>query len=60
MEGEALDLVNVQCTNVGECQGGEATLGGWVGEYPHRSKGRGDRIGGFHGGGPGKGIKFEI
>jgi hypothetical protein len=31
----------------------------WVGEYPHRSRERGDGTGGF-GGGPGKGITFEM
>jgi hypothetical protein len=33
---------------------------GWVEEHPHRSRGEGDRIGGFwEGGDKGKGITFE-
>jgi hypothetical protein len=44
MGGEALGPVKVRCSSVGECQGGEAGVGGWVGEHPHRSKGRGDEI----------------
>ena len=27
--------------SVGECQGGKAGVGGWEGEHPHRSRGRG-------------------
>ena len=27
--------------SVGECQGGEVGMGGWVGEHPHRSRDRG-------------------
>jgi hypothetical protein len=30
--------------SVGECQGREMGVGGWVKEYPHRSKWRGDGI----------------
>jgi hypothetical protein len=33
--------------SVGECQVGEARVGGWMGEDPYRSRGREDRIGGF-------------
>jgi hypothetical protein len=45
MGGEALDPVKAWCPNVGECQGREAGVGGWVGEYCYRSRerGRGDR-----------------
>jgi hypothetical protein len=28
--GEALGTVKAQCLNVGECQGGEVGVGGWV------------------------------
>ena len=57
MGGEALGLVKAQCPSVGECQGGEGGVGGWVGEHPHRrredgiSKPEGKR---------GKGITFEM
>jgi hypothetical protein len=30
--GEALGPVKVRCPSVGECQGEEAGVGGWVGE----------------------------
>jgi hypothetical protein len=43
--GEALGPVKARCHSVGECQGGEAGVGGGVGEHPHRR--RGDGIGGF-------------
>ena len=33
--------------SVGEYQGREAGVGGWVGEHPHRSRGRADGIGVF-------------
>jgi hypothetical protein len=36
-----------RCPSVGECEGGEEGVGGWVGEHPHRSRGRGDGIGRF-------------
>ena len=46
---------------VGECQGEETGVGGWVGEHPHRSRGKKDEIGGFWGWGAlGKRITFEI
>jgi hypothetical protein len=45
--------------SVGECQGGEVGVGGWVGEHSHRSKERG-RGKGFAEGKPGKGITFEM
>jgi hypothetical protein len=35
------------CPSVGECQGREAEMCGWVGEHPHRSRRREDGIGGF-------------
>jgi hypothetical protein len=62
MGGEALDPVKAQCPSVGECQGGEAGVGGWLGG------GGGTLIqegGGFHrkgglGGEPGKGLTFEM
>ena len=47
MEREALGPVKAQCLSVGECQGGEAGVDGWVGEHPHRSKGRGYTMGGW-------------
>jgi hypothetical protein len=31
--------------SVGECQGTEVGVGGWVGEHPYRSSGRGVGIG---------------
>jgi hypothetical protein len=39
--GEALNPVKAQCPSVGECQGGEVGVGGWVREHPHRSRGDG-------------------
>ena len=33
--------------NVGECQDGEARVGGWLGEHLHRSRGKGDGIEGL-------------
>ena len=47
MGGEALGPVKAQCPSVGECQGMEAGMGGWVTEHPHRSRGRDNEIGGF-------------
>jgi hypothetical protein len=41
-----------QCRGI---KGGEAGVGGWVEEHPHRSKGRGDKIGGFQ-----EGITLEM
>ena len=49
MGEEALGPVKTQCPSVGEYEGGEVGLGGWVGTHPHRSRGRGDAIGGFWG-----------
>jgi hypothetical protein len=36
--GEALGPVKALCPIVGECQGGEAGVGRWVGEHPYRSR----------------------
>ena len=47
MGGKAIGPVKARCPNVGECQGGEEGVGGWVGEHPHRSRGRRDGIEGF-------------
>jgi hypothetical protein len=38
--GKMLGSVKTQCLSVGECQGEEVRVGGWVGEHPHRSRGR--------------------
>lgn len=47
-----------------QCRGiedGEAEVGGWVEEHPHRSRGREGVIECFEeGGNPGKGITFEM
>ena len=59
MGGEALGLGKAQCPSVGECQGGEVGVGGWVG-HPHRSRGSEDGIEGLLGGGLGEGITFEM
>ena len=47
MGREALGPEKVQCPSVGKCQGREAGVGGWEGEYHYRSRGRGDGIEGF-------------
>ena len=61
MGGEALGPVKVLCPSAGDCQGGEAGVGEWVGEHPHRRRGKWDGIGGFVGGRKhGKGIIFEM
>ena len=45
MGGEVLSPMKAQCPSVGKCQGREAGVGGWVGEHPYRSRGRGmDRV----------------
>ena len=41
MGGKAVGPVEPQCPSVGECKGSEAGVDGWVGEYSHRSRGRG-------------------
>ena len=45
MGGEAFGPVKARCRSVVECQGGEAGVGRWVGEHPHRSRGKGNGIG---------------
>ena len=57
MGGATLGPMKATCL-VGECQGGEAGVGGCVREYPHRS--RAGRYRGFVEGKPRKGIIFEI
>jgi hypothetical protein len=47
--GEAHGPEGVQCSSVGECQGGRTGVGGWVGEHPHRGRKRGYRGGGSEG-----------
>jgi hypothetical protein len=44
---EKRSLVKTQCLSVEKGQGGKAGVGGWVGEHPHRSRGRKDGIQGF-------------
>jgi hypothetical protein len=36
-----------RCPGSGQRQNGEVGVSGWVGEHPHRSKGKEDGIGGF-------------
>jgi hypothetical protein len=45
MVWEVLGSLKAQCPSVGECQGNEARVGGWVGEHPHRSRGMEEEIG---------------
>jgi hypothetical protein len=58
---ETLGLVKAPWPSVGECQGREVGMGGWVGEWvrkhPHRSRGKGEVEVGRE---PGKGITFEM
>ena len=49
MGGKVLGPVKAGCHSVGECQNREAGVGGWVGEYPHRIRGRMNVIGGVQG-----------
>jgi hypothetical protein len=58
---EALGPEGVHCHSVGECQGWKMGAGGWVGENPHRGRGRGDRIGDFRRGDleRGKHLKYK-
>jgi hypothetical protein len=44
---EALGPMKAGCASAGECQVLEAGVDGWMGEHPHRSKGRDHRIRGF-------------
>jgi hypothetical protein len=60
MEGGAIGPVKVWSPSVGECLVREVRIGVWVGERPHRSRGREDRIGDVYGGEPGRGITFEM
>ena len=57
---EILGPRKARCPNVGKCQGGKAEMDGWLGEHPHRSRGRQNGIGGFWRRGPGKDITFEM
>jgi hypothetical protein len=43
------DLVPVKALfpSIEEFEGGEVGVGGWLGKQSHRSKGWGDRIGGY-------------
>ena len=47
-------------SSVGEFEGREVGVGGWVGEHPHRSRVGEHGIGSFRGRGLGKGITFEM
>ena len=38
--GEALGPVEVLRPSIGEPEVGEERMGGWVGEHPHRNRGR--------------------
>jgi hypothetical protein len=49
MGKEAFGPMMAQCPSVGEGHGREGVVGGYVGEHPHRSRGRGDGIVGFWG-----------
>ena len=61
MGGKVLGPVKSQCPSVGEFEAREVGVGGWVGEHPHRSRGRGNEIRGSRvGRKPGKGITFEM
>jgi hypothetical protein len=44
---EALGPVKARFPSVGKCQGGKVGMGGWEGHHSHRSRRRGDWIGGF-------------
>jgi len=41
IEGEVLGSMKASFLGVGECQDVEVEVGGWEGEHPHRSRGRG-------------------
>ena len=45
MAQEALGPVQAPCPSVGECQGRETEVFGWVGLYPNRSSDRRDGMG---------------
>ena len=55
MGGETLGPMKAGCPSIGECQGGEAGVGRWVGEYPHSSR----ELRGLAEGKPEKMITFE-
>jgi hypothetical protein len=42
-----LSSVKAWCPSIGESQGGEEGVDGWVREHPHRSRGRKEGIGDF-------------
>ena len=60
MGKEDLGPVKVLCHTVGEFQGREVGVSGWLGVHPHRRRRRGNRIGRVLGGNWGKGITFEM
>jgi hypothetical protein len=47
MGEKALGPENVQCSNVGECQGREMGVGVWLSKHPHRSREMKDEVGGL-------------
>lgn len=54
--GEALGPIKARCPRVGEWQAGRwEGVGGWVGDHPHRGRGREDGISGFWRGNGGRG-----
>jgi hypothetical protein len=55
--GAALGPEGVQCPSVREARAGGRELGG---AHPHRDRRRGNGIGGFPKGRPGKGKTFEM
>jgi hypothetical protein len=55
MGKEALGPGKAGYPSVGECQGGEAGVGGWAGEHPHRSWERKGGVEGFWRGNQGRG-----
>jgi len=57
--GEAFGPIEARCPSVGECQGGEVGVSGWVGVHPHRSREKGMGWG-FAESKLGKGIMFEM
>jgi hypothetical protein len=58
--GEALGPVKAQSPSVGEFEGREVGVGGWVGEHLIEAGGGGMGHRGFGGGKLGKGITFEM
>jgi hypothetical protein len=49
MGGEALGPMKAEWPSVGEFEGGKVRVAGWVGEHPHRSRGRWNGIRSFWG-----------